>query len=827
MASINTSRSSVYQTDGKPLSEEAIYRAKLKYGVYNKPGAVSLGVDHSASDSAALLATSADLSVKPYHRQLSADAATAALIARTDTAPKAWKRENISTEAEYAAISARFPVDKARSEVSNEFSDFEESEDAAAYVLKKETSSVARSSLRDQYDWDDVRSGKKQFSNLNIATITARSNESATKAIDYRTNPDALNSRSGLATGSKFNTANGDVNISKITSAAEDSARKSLNTRLHPNVRDPRAGLATRSDTMNSSSFAASGASASGKLSVDLDYAARERETLSKNTLVDAKVLQKALANAESTLRRLDTDATPENLFNNRENNLKALAIAQQNSEKRRVNDGKIDLGGGLFMDPVELNVMAQQLVGPVVQQIDSKAALQRQQDEQNAQKKLEQKQRKLEYEEELRKQKLEEKQNKEIDKQVRREKLDADKEGEKSKQFDLIALKQRELDGKQSELDESVQEDQRIREALVSEKTNLEEKIGTEAAQRKQARDEELTSLQAERDEEVAPLVAGLERETGILNELIAEREELEASYNEHHTRAEGHTNVLENSETMLSDLDEQINAAKTKLEATKKRAEQVAKDTEVFKKNHESQFASLTAQNATLLAQHQRLEAERDQLIKKHDDTVTELQDAKLKNLQEDKAVNSILPEHLQENIKDTVSVETPFDHSKFKFEPEPFVEESVEQKKPESPKASVSSSKSTSKKKLWSIPKISPKSALEPSLKAAPEGAQAAPAAQTADDSKAKQTTKKPFKKKFIDFMNGESYMKPAPKFNRHPKTGVEPASTSPTATTTAAAAASTPVTQKPAASKAGEPDLTRTFSGFSQGSDVNKS
>lgn len=58
-ASRSQKKPRVYQTTGEPLSREALYKAKLKYGVYQSPAqSYSIGVSdaHAASDKAANLA---------------------------------------------------------------------------------------------------------------------------------------------------------------------------------------------------------------------------------------------------------------------------------------------------------------------------------------------------------------------------------------------------------------------------------------------------------------------------------------------------------------------------------------------------------------------------------------------------------------------------------------------------------------------------------------------------------------------------------------------------------------------------------------------------
>ena len=69
------------QAQQKPLSREAMYRAKMKYGVYQSPANIhSVGVPDAAraSDSAAVLAHTSQQTVEAYKRLLDPNATKAA-----------------------------------------------------------------------------------------------------------------------------------------------------------------------------------------------------------------------------------------------------------------------------------------------------------------------------------------------------------------------------------------------------------------------------------------------------------------------------------------------------------------------------------------------------------------------------------------------------------------------------------------------------------------------------------------------------------------------------------------------------------------------------
>ncbi|CUM65440.1 uncharacterized protein PRCAT00003079001 [Priceomyces carsonii] len=147
---------SIYQTNGKPLSQQALYQQKLKQGIFGGPGAPSIGVNTNASDTAALLAASADLTVKPsYERTIALEAQTAALAARKEEI-RIWTRDQVSPYADAAASSS----------LSNS---------KATTTLKPVSSS----------------------STLNIEKINQVANANSTKSLNSRFNPE-LDYRSGL-----------------------------------------------------------------------------------------------------------------------------------------------------------------------------------------------------------------------------------------------------------------------------------------------------------------------------------------------------------------------------------------------------------------------------------------------------------------------------------------------------------------------------------------------------------------------------------------------------------------------------------------------------
>lgn len=745
-ADTSYTRSSVYQTNGKPLSEEAIYKAKLKYGVYNKPGAPMVGVANSASDSAALLATQTDLSVHPYKRDLSSEAATAALIAKTDSAPKAWKRENFAPDAEYAAISLRsikYPFD------AHTLHDDKESSDAASSVLKKDSSSIAREALEDLYAFDDIRNGSHTFTQfdgqslksalessaastyskkahprldyrsgiptkssqmkLNIAEILKQSSSNATKTMSMRSAPPPNISRSGLAT-KKLDYGSGAVDISKINSLANEGARKSLLNRMETSSRNHRTGIPTASD-YTSRRLAATGAGLSLKTTSFPDYASYERDSLKNNSLVDKKVYAIAAANANKKLTQIENEAATKSMFSDRELNIKALQIAQANSLKRSKVSGKIDLGGGLMMDPVELQLLAASIVQPVLSDIDSKAIAQRQADFDRAKQHEDQKQKRLEYRLEQKRLKQEAIAKKEEEKQAKKAKLALDKELENSKQSDLRTDKAKELDDKKAEFDAQTKEENEAKEALLSEKLEAEQLIEEKETSTLKDRETALLVLQGERDEENAPVLEEFLKETTLLDELVSKRVAAEAFAKEQSERATKAEADLLELNLKIETTDTEIAQLREELSTLKDDSDKHTSEADLLLKEHESEIQTKALKEQEFIANNEKLEAEKADLQAKRAAALVSLQEAKQKAIDEELEINNALPEHLQKEVNQDLSDESDIDEDQFNTtDEEPEVPEVTKTSEPTKLGPTVLSSGSDSKEEA-SLP-IEPK-------------------------------------------------------------------------------------------------------------------
>lgn len=596
--STKSNTASVYQTDGKPLSPEALYKAKLKYGIYNNPTTQSIGVPASstASDTAALLATSTDLSIEPYKRQLAADAQTAALFARKDTAPQRWSKDHIDTDAANAALHAKTIKEQIKP------TDFSKSNAAAASVLTKGSHSIASSNLSSLYEFDAVRNGSKNsHSTLNIDLLTKASKERANTLINERINPERDASRLGL-----------------ITDKGDDSKLET---------------------------FAAVGALASQKLPKPVDPNLEARAVY-KNSLVDPKVLAKARLNADSTLSNIEKKLGEKDLFYNPEFNKAAIAIAQSHATKRLATTDKVNLGGGLFMSQEELDSIASKIVNPVLADITKRAATQREKDAELAKQKEEQIKAHRQFKLQQQAKKLEEKRLKEEAKIKRRKELEDEKQKQRDLKLELENSKKAELSKHKEILTAKQQEEERKKNELLAKKQAEEERISSEQDAASKLRKEELTKAQEERDLKLAPIIEKLKIETDKLAVLNEEKQAIQDITNSQIKNSENAKSLLEVSQTELLESEKQLSQLKLDIENSTTEQEKLLKEHELKKQEAEVALKKSNEIEAEALLKQAEIEKEKAIVENERLKLELELENAKIEALQEEKKIVEITP-------------------------------------------------------------------------------------------------------------------------------------------------------------------------------------
>lgn len=710
-----TSKSSkyhVYQTDGKPLSSEAIYRAKLKYGIYNNPARVNLGVDPSASDTAAVLAANTDLSIHGYSKDLSSEATHAALIAKPDSIT-AYKRSSVAPEAEYAAISAKslkFPFNSS----SASLDEYEhQSEGAAASVLKRPSRFVARDALQDIYDFDDIRSGKATLSQFS-SVPTSKSAKSLSNKKDYR---------SGIATSNNAAETSRKMNIGNISKAATRSASQTLNSRLTPE-KDFRSGIKTssakvssRTSTLNNSSFyinnvlnqAIEASSkelskkttrslgiqtpsdlglevnpanfASSALKTDLsntDLVAAERATLKNNTLVDQGLYAIASQKVDKQIQKMDGEVAALNIFSNVKINQAAYQLAQENAKKRKEKElgpGQIALGGGLRMNYLEVEKIASTLVKPAISDMEERIVEMKaiNQEKQNLPVKI--RQRNLELQEEKRQAQLALEKKRAEEAKARRDQLALDKQAYDEEHEKIKAELEEEYQAKEEEFNEQVEEENAQKKVIDDEREAKLKVLNDAKSGKDTERQGELDDLQKERDDDVAPLLAELEEETKKLDELTANREEKEAFFNEEKSKTDAIQADLDDTLSKIEIMNQRIAELEAGLsEVTDQEAAETSAALEAETKlstegkEEENNLDSLATERADL-------ENKRAALHEENAAKADEIKNLAKENHEEEKEINDIYPEHLRKEVIEPEDFDDEdLNDSKFELDDEP---------------------------------------------------------------------------------------------------------------------------------------------------------
>lgn len=625
-----------YSTNGKPLSAEAVYHQRMRQGAYVTPGAPMVGVQSNASDTAALLAASSDLTVKPSFERLAValEAQEAALAAKQSEV-KVWKRESSDPSADSAAaFSLSHPE----------------------YGLEAD---------------EPISASAVGVPKYNLSTLYQAASKQLTSTMTSRVNPDHNPSRKGLSTSGSGRTQS--LNLGKITAVATQNSNKSLSSRFNPNL-DYRSGLKANksgSEYLDAleEDLAAEGAAASLKLS-SVYASKRNPHTFTAASVVNAKLLDAANLAANERLKSLSS------LNSGKTRDFKAeatayagaLALAQKRSEDRlkSYQNKEINIGGGKTITQAELDSLASRIVHPVLEDISKSAEDARQKDDEETKHKanlviLHQKAKDDETAA-----KLKEKQDLEAAKQERIAENEKKMQEEDTKYDEYQTGRHGEVDQKNTEFIALTKKHEEEREALLAEQREENGKVDAEEEEKKTARSTELEQMQSERDEEIAPLLEELKEETAKLNEVTERKDSLSEE-------VDGYQNENDEATTKLEDLKAKLEAAEAEIEEFKSKNE--TSQAELDDLNAE--VDNLKTSSATLLAEHaattkeldedlEKLANEKEEKTAQKANQKKEIKDELDLKVKEEHKINEELPDHLktsvnESKIKDTASLFT----------------------------------------------------------------------------------------------------------------------------------------------------------------------
>lgn len=611
---------SVYQNNGKPLSQQALYQQKLRQGVYDSPGKPSVGVSSNASDTAALLAASSDLTVKPsYERTKAAPEAHTAALAAKKSETKAWSRTSTDPHADAAAASAKIAP----------------------------TSSVAPElGLPAAY---------------NKTSVYNQAMTNSTNSMTSRSTPDKLVSKHGLA--GKPAAPAAPLNIGKISQLADQNSSLLINKRFNPE-NDYRSGINSSKVDPSAATAAATAPNLMrhGSGHTDAVSSQRRTQTFQASDVVDAALLAAASAKASERLNSISL-ASDLDIKQRAQVYSKALAAAQRDSEARMKDhkSGMVDLGGGLSLPISEVDKLANLIVQPVLDDLGTKADAQRDTDAKQKRKKFELLQLHQKSKKEDEERKVAEKAEREQAKQERLAGHEQDKleEDEKVKQFEAEKLAI--VGEKEKELEELKATHAAEQEELLKTKTENEARIEEEESKLIADRKEELENMQAEKDEILRPVNEELEVETGKLNELTEQRDSVKAEYEETQKLNDERAAKVAEMKKKLESLAESIEQHNTLLlEIIPKRE---ALDTEVGELEEKSAAQLLNAgQSKTELDKDvSDLEKQKEAYTSAKATTKKDILAAHEERVIDAHKINNELPEHLKETIHEDKLLDT----------------------------------------------------------------------------------------------------------------------------------------------------------------------
>ncbi|KAM3163594.1 Eisosome protein 1 [Lachancea thermotolerans] len=550
--------SAVYRKDGKPLSQEALYRAQQKYGVFQSPARqTGSGLKDSkmASDVAANLANNNRTTIEAYKRVLDSNASRAA-----------------------TAVSSR---SRSSSVTSN----------ATVVTTSSKSTNAAVKALSSKPVEQPVAPKK---SNMNMSKILVGAEAAAEKRIGIRMKPEKI--------------------VYVPSKESGKAAERSMS--LTPEIMDK---LKTKGDYEAEAEVEADPKKYASKAAFavrDFDpNEATEKELLEREKkkqayfgmLTSPQVLSLARANAQVKLDQIDK-AAPGSLYKNEEFNKLAVALAQKNSTKRSEHHGKINMGGGLWLTQADVQNIAQGLITPVLDEVDSRALQQRAIDEDIKQRKIDFKEQNAAWIE-LQRNKLSNDKMYSRETRMRHKRETEGLHARTERKFqDLCASKDSEV----AEMEKALQNAKDSYAALQKQmEEDLEKerlRVEAEVAALKKEQEEDLKAARVEQEQELKPYVDDVKAAEAEHERLTAERDSLNKEIEELRASIESH-------KVRIEELDNEISDSAAKHEEEEGKREELTKHKEEFDQEVSEKF-TVIAQAAKEKAQKSSEEARLKQL-------------------------------------------------------------------------------------------------------------------------------------------------------------------------------------------------------------------
>lgn len=374
---------STYQHSGQPLSKEAIFHAKQKYGILNTPANYkTLGLGDSSSESADLAARLANKRTKGPPN----DAVETAIEqkARNEAFKVTFSKIPLTPPEDVPVtvnlglkgkrdFLTRLAAQKALASSSSSGNSINEALDRSSFKKKRPSGAP----LGNEFDANVVNPRHSaRFKSLDLSKVLDGAERRAISRVNDRLYPQKVNFKNGLQSGNEsgVSKANKEVFKKGTLEKLERSAEQFLNSRTG----NERQRLNDR-QYVYAKSAADAVKNLDPKTLEDPDFASKEAQ---RNVYIQQvsspMVLHEAQKLANRKLQDIDSRDTYMVLFGNQAYNKLAVKIALEHYSVNQEQKKKIYLGGGLWITPEEVNVVARKLISPVVNEIDERASKQR-----------------------------------------------------------------------------------------------------------------------------------------------------------------------------------------------------------------------------------------------------------------------------------------------------------------------------------------------------------------------------------------------------------------------------------------------------------------
>lgn len=584
-----TKKKKHYLEDGKPMSKEAMWRAKMKYGVYSSPisGGAGLGVpDYKlATNKAANFANENQTSVETYKRlYVDQGAASAAVKVGTEK-----KTPDVDVHAE------NFKKNKA---LNLNFKNAA----AKAYAVPAEalynTSEEARHASQKTYSIVSNVSTASTTKMMNMSKVLKGAESKAESRLKKRSDPEKTTYVKSYTMTNEYPARKMDLNSEVMSGIAAKSE-------LPPKQEGP-----TEKEQQNTK-FALGAAQAvkdldpKSMLPQDLEEKEKQRQEFVRH-MTSQSVLSKAQATVNKEIASIDLANSEGRLFDNDSYNRAAITIAQESYQKRleqaSVNKDKINMGGGLYLSPNEVNNIAHGLISPVLGEVSERAESQRAADIEIATR-ITGFEKDLAYWKNLQKTKQTNDKNVlEVNaKRIEDEKQEA-KNASKKKYNDMIKKMDAAVAEKKKQLEIAKQKLEDLQDEMQMKLEMQDQKVEEEMQKWDENRDKDIEAARLEQEELIKPFQEELEGAEKHHEELLSERDGINNEIEHLKESIEGHKKKIEIYETdirahenqheelggKLEDLGQNKNTLKTNLESevvimankTKEESELAAKE-------------------------------------------------------------------------------------------------------------------------------------------------------------------------------------------------------------------------------------------------------